>query len=160
MNLWLLGILLVYFFEVFWWKPRQQVFRGALVGVALWQWLWWATSVAGYSARQPEYWVDLLGFVSQVQIQIQNVVRYGARKQRYCGESARICLNIWQKHLYVDPLQHFCLPSNRVLHTTYKPYPHQYPNLIDTRTMILRSSSSRASVTSVENKNKSKIDKH
>ena len=71
MYLWLLGILLVYFFVIFWWKPRQQVFRGALVGVALWQWLWWATSAAGYSARQPEYWVDLPGFVLQIQIQIQ-----------------------------------------------------------------------------------------
>ena len=50
-----------------------------------------------------------------------------------------------------------CGSDNRFV---YKPYSHQYPNLIDTRTMILRSSASRASVTSVENKNKSKIDKH
>ena len=45
----------------------------------------------------------------------------------------------------------------RFLGLRYKPYPHQYPNLIDTRTMILRSSASRASVTSVENKTKAKL---
>ena len=71
--------------------------------------LWWELLPGSDSGGQ-QVWPDIargsqntewicLDLFCKYKYKYKKVVRHGARKQRYCGESARICLNIRQKHL-------------------------------------------------------------
>ena len=94
MYLWVLGILLVFFFWYF----------GGNQGNKCSGELWWEL-LSGSDSGGQQVWPDIargsqntewicLDLFRKYKYKYKNVVTYGARPQRYCWESARICLNI------------------------------------------------------------------